>query len=810
MSKLRTNSAFMILPGRAAFLAFALIIALFTSAPKLSAEPARITVDAAHPAHAIPSTLWGIFFEDINLSADGGLYPELIRNRSFEGSDELRYWKMSPAAGTTNSSWAVDGSRPLNAFNRHSLRVNVDGNCVLENEGYWGMNFSAGDAYNFKVAARCADNFAGKLNVQLCDASGVALGSGEISGITADWKYFTFSLSPTKSDSNGKLKLTISGHGIVFLDMISLMPAKTWKNHGLRIDLAEAIDALKPSFLRFPGGCWVEGDDMAHAYQWKNTIGNVDVRTPLYNIWDYNATHGIGYHEYLQLAEDLGAEPLFCVNVGMSHTESVPMDRMGAWVQDALDAIEYANGPTNSVWGAFRAKNGHPAPFNLRFVEIGNENGGPDYAERWPLFVNAIKQKHPEIRLIANFWKGDYPKQPLPEIVDEHYYESPETFMRKAKQYDDYDRKGPKIFVGEYAVTKRGGKGNLRAALGEAAFMTGLERNSDVVAMAAYAPLFVNLNHRAWSPDLVNFDSAGWYGIPSYFVQQMFSLHRGDLTLPTEVSCDQINDAESHGAIGVGTWNSQAEFKDITVTAAGGTVLFAWDSNQGTNGWRFVGDGEWSVQAGALRQTAEKPRVCAFIGDKSWKDYAIHLQARKLGGREGFLIPFHIQADEDRTWWNIGGWDNKFFAVGWDEASARMEGSVETGRWYDIRVQVEGDRVRCWLDGKLIHDLRRTQLSTRAIYASASREKATGDIILKVVNTAEGPTQTAIDLKGIRRLPGKAQMIVLTSGSPADENSLTEPRKVAPKREDVTIAGTKFTHEFPGNSFTVLRITTKN
>jgi alpha-L-arabinofuranosidase len=785
-----------------------LIIAALLLSLTAVAAPVQIRVDCAKPMIELSPHLYGLFFEDINLSADGGLYPELVRNRSFEGSDELRYWNLDAGAGTTNSSWSVDASRPLNPFNRHSARVQVDGGCVLENGGYWGMNFIAGDAYTFKVAARGADGFTGKLAVQLCDASGAVIGSGEISGIGGDWTYHTITLTPARSESKGKLKLALSGKGTIFLDMVSLLPVKTWKNHGLRVDLAESMAALKPSFLRFPGGCWVEGDDLAHAYQWKNTVGNIDVRTPLFNIWDYNATHGLGYHEYLQLAEDLGAEPLFCINVGMSHTESVPLDRMSAWVQDALDAIEYANGTTNSVWGSLRALNGHPAPFNLRFLEIGNENGGPDYAERWPLFATAIKQKHPEITLIANHWKGDFPRKPMPEIVDEHYYETPEAFMRRATQYDSYDRKGPKVFVGEYAVTKKGGKGNLRAALGEAAFMTGMERNADVVAMAAYAPLFVNVNHRAWSPDLINFDSAGWYGIPGYYVQQMFSLHRGDVTLPIEVRCHEIPDEEPRGAIGVGTWNSQAEFKDIEVTAPDGKVLFASDFSGDTNGWRFVGNGDWSVQEGALRQMAVKPHVCAFIGDKSWKDYTIQLKARKLGGREGFLIPFHIQADEDRTWWNLGGWDNKYHAIGWNEADDRIDGSVETGRWYDIRVQIAGDRVQCWLDGKRVHDVRRARLATRAIYASATTDRASGDIILKVVNTAAGPTETAIDLKGIRRLPGKAQAMVLTSASPTDENSLAEPRKIAPRAEDLTVSGTKFTHSFPGNSVTVLRIPT--
>ena len=284
------------------------------------------------------------------------------------------------------------------------------------------------------------------------------------------------------TDPKGALSLIAEGQGTLWFDMVSVMPKKTWRDHGLRPDLCEMLEALQPSFLRFPGGCWVEGDDTAHNYQWKKTIGDVSHRIPLWNIWQYWATHGLGYHEYLQLSEDLGAEPLFCINVGMSHREVVPLDQMGPWVQDALDAIEYANGSTNTLWGGLRARNGHPAPFNLKYLEIGNENGGPAYHERWELFYNAIKARHPEIQLIANVW-GGYPTNRMPEIIDEHYYNNPEFFMGQAHRYDSYRRDGPKVFVGEYAVTSGAGLGNLRGAIGEAAFMTGLERNADVVQM---------------------------------------------------------------------------------------------------------------------------------------------------------------------------------------------------------------------------------------------------------------------------------------------------------------------------------------
>ena len=786
---------------------------LFAAAVTVSAEPAKITIDASKPGHQVSPTLWGIFFEDINLSADGGIYPELVRNRSFEDADKPESWKLINAADgkcETTISTADYYSKPvapaLNPFNRHSLRVKVDGAASLENEGYWGMNIVKGDSYTFKLAARVTDGFSGPLAVKILSASGQELASGEISGLTGDWKYRTLDLTASDSDPKARLQISASGKGTLFLDMVSLMPKKNWKDHGLRVDLAESIDALKPSFLRYPGGCWVEGDDFAHMYHWKNTIGDIDARTPLFNIWKYWATHGLGYHEYLQMAEDLGAEPLFCINVGMSHKEVTPMSQMGQWVQDALDAIEYANGTADTFWGSLRAKNGHPAPFNLKYMEIGNENGGAPYRERWPLFVKAIKEKYPYVQLVANHWQGGYPRTPTPDIVDEHFYNTPEWFMQNAGHFDNYDRNGPKIFVGEYAVTRNTGKGNLRGAIGEAAFMTGLERNSDVVVMASYAPLFVNMNHREWNPDLINFDSSRWYGLPSYYVQKLFSEHRGDVTLPVTVEAGSVEEKPPTGKIGVGTWNTQAEFKDIKVTAPDSKVLFTSDFSKNSDGWKMLGDGEWKVADGVLRQTAEKEFIRAIAGDKSWTDYTLELKARKLAGSEGFLVLFHINDDEDRVWWNIAGWNNTQHAVELTESLDHKNGSIESGRWYDIRIEVKGTSVKCWLDGKLIHDLKNPSLTTRSLFASATHDDKSGDVIVKVVNASATPTETEINLNGVKNLSGSAQAIVLTSDNPNDENTLDEPTKVSPKTETMKISGVKFTRSFPGNSFTVLRI----
>jgi alpha-L-arabinofuranosidase len=791
------------------------VFASLTQAQPHGAVEVKITVEVNKPGHTISPTLFGIFFEDINLSSDGGIYPELVRNRSFEDSDTLQNWKFVSDDGKSTASVCKADMQarppvpPLNAFNRKSLSIQANGPFRLENDGYWGMNIIQGDGYSFRMAVRSTGGLYGPLNIRIVSRKGKELASGEIKGLDAGWKYYSLDLTASDSDSKAHLEISVEGNGKLFLDMVSLLPDQTWKNHGLRIDLGEALDALHPKFLRFPGGCWVEGDDFAHMNHWKNTVGGVDTRTPLWNIWGYNATHGLGYHEYLQLAEDLGAEPLFCINAGISHKEVVPLDQMGQWVQDALDAIEYANGPENSVWGGLRAKNGHPGPFNLNYLEIGNENGQTPYSDRWLLFTKSIHEKYPDIRLIANEWAGSHPQDPMPEIVDEHYYNHPDWFVWNANKYDSYDRKGPKIFVGEYAVTSNTGKGNLRGAIGEAAWMTGMERNSDVVTMGSYAPLFCNANHKAWPVNLINFDSYRWYGLPSYYVQQMFAGNQGTVSLPVNIEdAPAIETPYSAGCIGLGTWNNSAEFKDLKVVAPDGKVLFQPDFSRNIDDWRKTGRGEWTVQNGVLRQSAIAPFITAFAGDTAWTDYTITLKARKLSGENGFQIYFHNRNNRERVRWDLGGYGNSVHLMEIVMTSESVNANIEEGRWYDVKIEIRGSSVRGYLDGQLVQEAADTNANLKSLCASAAREDKTGDLILKIVNTASGHVRTRILLKGAGTLSGRGKAIVLSSASPLDENTLEEPNRVSPKTETVKFSGNTLKHTFPGNSFTVIRIPT--
>ena len=498
---------------------------------------AKLTVSVDKPGVNISPLLYGIFFEEINCSGDGGLYGELIRNRSFEESSLPDHWV---AVGRAAGELSVDSSWPISEKNTHALRVRIEsadgGRYGVANEGYWGIALRKNAEYTLSFHARCSEGYKDPMAVTLEDSSGRQYAGAKVEGIGKEWKHFRVSLVPGEDASGARLVFSTSRKGTLWLDMVSLFPRETYhgRTNGLRRDLAEMLEGLRPGFVRFPGGCWVEGDSLNLSYRWKRTIGDIQDRWTQYNIWQYYSTNGLGFHEYLQMCQDLAAEPLFVINCGMSHRGNVPMEEMKPWVQDALDAIEYANGPPESTWGSSRAKNGHHAPFGLKYREIGNENGGPAYHERYALFYDAIKAKYPEMHIIADVWGGSPKSRPV-EIVDEHYYSTPRFFAENSDRYDRYDRKGPKVYVGEYAVTQHCGKGNLRAAVGEAAFMTGMERNSDIVVMASYAPLFVNVGWRQWNPDAIAFDCSRIYGTPSYHVQKMFSQHRGDVVLPITV-----------------------------------------------------------------------------------------------------------------------------------------------------------------------------------------------------------------------------------------------------------------------------------
>jgi alpha-L-arabinofuranosidase len=772
--------------------------------PLRAAPEASLVIRADCEGTAISPLLYGIFFEEINRGGDGGLYAEMLENRSFEDSAQ------APVSwyGKGQAVLALDTSSPINPRNPTALRVELsgEGGCVM-NGGFRnvGLAVTKGAGYKLSFFARSDHAFGGNLKARLAGRNGSTLAEETVKGLGSSWKKFEVMFTSAETDTAARLVLQGTSRGTLWLDMVSLFPAETWKNHSMRKDIAEIVAALKPGFVRFPGGCFVEGGDkLANAVRWKETVGPLEERRGNYCTWGYQTTGGFGTFEFFQWCEDLGAEPLYVINCGMSHLEQVPMDKMQEWVQDALDLVEYARGPVDSKWGSLRAKAGHPETFKLNYLEIGNENIGPKYQERYVLFHDAIKAKYPDIKLVAN--------EPIAErncdIVDLHGYRSPHDFRARAEEFNAYDRQAPKVYIGEYAaITPDCGLGNLQAALGEAAYLTGLERNADCVVMSSYAPLFLNPAWRRWAPCAIVLNQAKSYATPSFFVQTLFANHLGAVACPTRLTVeDSICEAPA-GGISLGTWASQAEYKDIKVVRKDGSVVFDSVATPGMGPWRKNG-GAWSVVEGALRQNDTRRACMILAGSVNWgSEYTLSLKARKLGGSEGFLIGFqlHLNDPGEKHWLNLGGWNNTRFALeGMGINGVLHEGHIEKDRWYDIRIDLEGDTVACFLDGQEI--LRQKQKTVRHLFATASKTKDGSELIMKVVNTSERPITTDIRIEGSVHLNPIGKMWVITGEQGSLENSFDQPRAIAPVESQIRGVTPRFERTFPARSVTVMRL----
>jgi alpha-L-arabinofuranosidase len=551
-----------------ALTATAILVATVVARQNPAEPPDVITVQAARPGAAISPTMFGVFFEDINFGADGGLYPERIKNRGFEFAEPLTAWAKRERRGA-DGELTVRTDRPLNAGTPHYLRVRVHvpgGGFAVMNTGFRGIGLQAGAAYVVSAYARRVGTGPQSLRAIVTDERGSVLGEATLGGFTGEWQRYEATITPTATTQRGQFQILVEQQGDVDLDWVSLVPKDTWNNrpNGLRKDLVQRLADLKPGFIRFPGGCIVEGKRLDLRYRWKQTVGNVVERQGLINRWadeneriapDYYQSFGLGFYEYFQLAEDIGAQPLPILNCGMAcqfnSGEMAAVDQLDEYIQDALDLIEFANGSVTSRWGQLRAQMGHPAPFNLKMMGVGNEQWGARYIERYKPFAAAIKAKYPDIQLITS--AGPFPSGEWfdflwkelrglkADLVDEHYYQPPAWFLANATRYDAYDRSGPKVFAGEYAAhASAAGRekrpNNWQAGLAEAAFMTGLERNADLVRMASYAPLFAHVDAWQWAPDLIWFDNLTSFGTPSYYVQKLFGTNVGTHVLPVTIN----------------------------------------------------------------------------------------------------------------------------------------------------------------------------------------------------------------------------------------------------------------------------------
>ena len=544
------------------------------------AEPTNEMVIQTNKVGAeIQPTMYGLFFEDINYGADGGLYAEMIKNRSFEFPQNFLGWN-------TFGNVELKNDGPFER-NPHYVRLSDPGHrhkrTGLDNEGYFGVAFKKGEEYRFSVWARSGSDAASKIRVELIDPASMGetqvMAKQDIDINSKEWKKYTVTLKPSQTVAKGRLRIFLSSPNSVDLEHISLFPVDTWKGHenGLRKDLAQKLADVKPGLLRFPGGCIVEGTDLATRYQWKNTVGPVENRPLNENRWEYTFPHrffpdyfqsyGLGFFEFFQLSEEIGAEPLPVLNVGLAcqyqnndPSAHVPVDELQPYIQDALDLIEFANGDTTTTWGALRAQMGHPAPFNLKFIGIGNEQWGGTYPEHLKPFITAIRAKYPDIKIVGSSGPNsegkdfDYlwpeMKKLNADLVDEHFYRPESWFLSQGARYDNYDRKGPKVFAGEYACHGKGKKWNhFNAALLEAAFMTGLERNADVVHMATYAPLFAHVEGWQWRPDMIWFDNLESFPTSSYYVQQLYASNKGTNVLPLTMDKKPVTGAEGQNGL---------------------------------------------------------------------------------------------------------------------------------------------------------------------------------------------------------------------------------------------------------------------
>ena len=824
--------------------AFALLLAA------CSQPQAEITIDVAQHGADIPSSMYGIFFEEINHAGDGGLYAELVQNRGFEDTSvpegyRVKDGNLSPPANSCNHltcakphpdmcyrwpteeipAWSLtqlegEGASmkltteyPLNSATPTALKVTLpaEGRVAIGNTGFWGMNIEEGKDYYLRLYTSNGKRFDGKAVIRLVGEDGQELCNCPLAiDMAKAWSEYTGHLTATGSDSRAHLVIELEGKGTLLLDYVSLFPFETFRNraNGLRKDIAETLEAMRPAFVRWPGGCVVEGITLSNRIKWKETIGDPVTRPGVYDTWGYRTTMGFGYHEFLQFCEDIGAGGMFVCNVGLGCQgrvgDACKEDEVDSFIEDVLDAIDYALGDGTTEWSRKRVENGHPAPFPLKYVEIGNENWGPVYEKRYDKFYKAIKEKYPQLKLISTLGLGGQHRHERVDMIDPHWYVSPEFFFASDKLFDQQERGDYEIYIGEYAVNQNVGGGNLLGALAEAAFLTGVERNSDLVKMASYAPLFENVNDRVWPTNLIWFDSYRVMGRSSYQVQKMYAENRPSFNVATSFE-QPVIPVGVKGQIAVGGWNTDNEYKDLKVTLADGRTVEA-DMSQG---WTPQ-EGTWNAEGGTLKGSGPGVmRWNLWSVPEAFGDCSISLKARKIAGAEGFLIYFGMHDGKNGYVLNIGGWGNQTTAFqrinGNDmpQIPNNISQYVEEGRWYDIRIDIKDGKFTYSLDGKQMLE---TAIENIQRYVVSGYDENTGELIVKFVNATKEPFSTSVNLQNVTSVKRKGKVVTLTSADPKDENTLDDPKRVFPRESTFNKFSGQFDYTFEPWSFTVLRI----
>lgn len=769
--------------------------------------------------------MFGIFFEDINHAADGGLYAELVRNRAFEFSsidnnsyNPLTAWeKISGGV----ADLYVESTDYVNAQNPHYLVIDVkrSGHDVgVCNTGFnTGIPLVEKEKYSFSCYAKRNSDLDKPIVVSLRSESGEIYTSQEVI-ITSEWKKYELEFEAPKTDYSGRLAITVKGTGKVYLDFVSLFPVNTYKGrkNGMRNDLATLLDDMKPKFMRFPGGCLVHGGslddkDRDSMYRWKNTMGDIEGRPARRNNWSYHQTLGLGYYEYFQLCEDLGAKAIPVVPGGFNpHLRegyrAVPLDELQPYIDDALDLIEFANGDTSTVWGAKRAQFGHPEPFGLEYLAIGNEEVGEEFFVRYKIMHNIIKEKYPEIKLIntAGPFSGgrDYDigwesaRENKSDLIDEHYYQPKEWFLMNVHRYDSFKKDDPKVFLGEYASWGD----TLHHALAEAAYMVMLERNAHAVSLACYAPLFCNFDYINWRTNLIWYNNHQSFGTVNYYVQKLFMNHQGDSLLDfTGIGLD-LEPAEPKPVTG-----------DIKITADRSAVE-CYDV-------KFTNDdnGETKKLDGVISLNAETKE--SLLGNIDWTNYTIELKAKKLediveassrmpGGRfpGGFSLQFGCSTDEkNKITLSVGGRGARIRELmnGGDMGLGDFPFSLEQNTEYTLKIKIAGRNIEVFVNGESCCKVESKPLLIEPLYYSASKEDKTGDIIVKAINVSDESRAVTVEI-GDTELKNVI-VYTMTSENLTDSNSLENPQKVAPVEKTIAISGSSFSYEFGKHSVNILR-----
>jgi alpha-L-arabinofuranosidase len=799
----------------------------------------QLTISFDHPGAAISPALLGLALEEINHGLDGGLYAELLPNRDLSRSGRmLRDGQVVVVPGSWSlikSEWAtaemsLDSAEiPPDTAARGSLRLSIDAvargsRAGVTNGGYWGIPVKPDWVYRAAFYAKAGDGFTGPVSVTIESSDGVTTyARAAIKKITASWQRYEVELrtdKDVKPSLGNRFVISASDKGVFWVAEASLFPP-TFNNrpNGNRIDLMEKMAALRPGFIVFPSGDYLLGGNLRSRFDWKKGIGAVQRRSAQRSAW-YVSSNGFGLMEFLLTCEDLHAQPVLGIYDGTSVGQQIaPGVSLQPYVQEALDEIEYVTGDKSTRWGGRRAADGHPDPFHLEYVQIGNNeqmyNKGT-YDARFTQFYDAIKAKSPALKLIG--WM-DLATSRRPDVRHESFYSTARELMNNSNHYDGYSRSGPR-YATEFNAMEGDPTKTLNASLADMAWMLDVQRNADVVVMAAAAPLFINVNGGAaqYPASLIGYDSLSSFGSPSYYALGMFNKNEGDVNIPVKLTPPEVEDSRRlnfHGAIGVGSWGSDVEYKDVKVTGPDGAVLFKSDFSKSTDGWR-MGAGVWKTDGGTLHQTSDVIGCTAIAGDPHWGDYTLTLKARKIAGVEGFLVLVHAADEGNFVWWNLGGWENTRTGMeqtldgGKEFLGDLRPNRIETGRWYDIRVEVKGKDIVGYLDNAptLTATERPHPLPSRSMFAAASRDNKSGDLILKVVNAMPQAAMLDIDIDGAAGVEHTGNLEVM-SGEPGDVNSINMPDRIKPRRVAVQLPGARFSHVFPGCSISVLRLHAK-